>query len=87
MNGLQDFKFVLVGALVFVTFGVFEYYRKNRPCEECGGKLDVIRTKDPLGKNLTNNITVGLSLGFPHNRMVKKKCRECGHIVNSKRCN
>jgi hypothetical protein len=80
---LDNFEFGILAFIVFCIAGYFEYRRHNKPCEKCGGKLKVIRVKDPLGKNITKTITIGLDLGSNnHKKLVKYKCTQCGCIAN-----
>ena len=81
---LEDIKFIIFGLVFFLVGGAFEYFRRNKPCEKCGGKMKVVGVKDPLGKNITKTTTIGISLGFPHDKLVKLKCNKCGQIKNEK---
>lgn len=81
---MQDIYFVIFAFILFVAGGTFEYLRRNKPCEKCGGKLEVVSVKDPFGKNITKTITIGISFGFLHKKLVKLKCKSCGQITNKK---
>ena len=81
---MQDIKFIIFGLVFFVIGGTFEYLRRSKACVKCGAKMEVVRVRDPLGKNVSKTITFGVSLGFPHSKMVKLKCRKCGELNNKK---
>ena len=81
---MQDINFIILGFLFFLLGGTFQYLRRNKPCKKGGGEMEVIGVKDPLGKNITKTITIGIHLGFPHSKLVKRKCKNCGQIENVK---
>lgn len=83
---MENYKFGIIGFILFCIFGYLEYRKSNKPCKKCGGKRKVIKVKDPLGKNLSKTITIGIDLGsFNPKILIKYKCETCGSITNEKR--
>lgn len=49
----------------------------------CGGKLECIEMKDPVGINITRKVTFSLYIG-PRKYSYTWKCKECGAESNEK---
>lgn len=69
----------VVAALVCagVVFVVWQLFFQK--CRKCCGRLRLVGTRDPLGVNLTRNITFSI---FTSRRRYTQtwKCRTCGHL-------
>ena len=83
---MDNYKFEIIGFILFCILGYFEYWKHNKPCKKCGGKRKVIKVKDLLGKNLTKTVTIGIDLGSLNpKKLIKYKCESCSDITNEKR--
>jgi len=82
---LDNYKFGIFAFIIFCIIGYLGYRKNNQPCKKCGGIRKVIKIKDPMGKNITKTITIGIDLGFLNpNKLIKYKCVSCGNITNEK---
>ncbi|WP_444941033.1 hypothetical protein ACJJI3_22880 [Microbulbifer sp. ZKSA004] len=59
----QEMAFLLVALVCFLCVVIYSYKKTSKPCEQCGGKMSLVKIRDPAGNNINPKITLSFYVG------------------------
>jgi transposase len=75
---------VVIVFVAFICLGLIIYYMRLPMCRKCNIRMKLIKTHDPWGINITDNITLNFFTTNLFSRKIERRyrCPKCGETEN-----